>query len=337
MKKITLEKGQYNYLKDNPEEALKVLKVIRLEIRTVVRPVLFSSLQKMENAQRILAQAGSELEKARDELEKARDELEKARDELNAFEALHPNAFFEEGNQKEYFTFLTQQVEKREAALKDREAALIELRNKPTSGKKRSRSASSRSGGGLSQDAFRQRVVARDKVCVISGMGQEYCQAAHIIAQCNFTVNDTQAKKLWDERFPNCCNEQDHRVMDVRNGILLSLPIHKAFDNFDLTIRKDDNVYKVETQTLNGSAEIHAYNDHTIEFNKELQHEWPREEFLKFHNECFEDRRVQLTAAAEEYGSDNEDSYPETLAEVVESVRKSKTWLSNTDLNQIPA
>jgi hypothetical protein len=44
---------------------------------------------------------------------------------------------------------------------KDREAALIELAKMnagisiPTSGKKRSRSASSRSSGGLSQDAFR--------------------------------------------------------------------------------------------------------------------------------------------------------------------------------------
>ena len=205
--------------------------------------------------------------------------------------------------------------------------------SKPTSGKKRSRSASSRSSGGLSQDAFRQRVVARDKVCVISGERELNCQAAHIIAKCNFTVGDTQAKKLWDERFASCCENPAHRVMDIRNGLLLWNPIHTAFDNFDLTIRKNGAVYKVETQTLTGSAEIHAYNDHTIEFNKELQREWPREEFLKFHNECFEDRKVQLTAAAEEYGSDNEDSYPE----VVESVRKSKTWLSNTDLDQITA
>jgi hypothetical protein len=180
-------------------------------------------------------------------------------------------------------------------------------------------------------------VVSRDKVCVISGKEQESCQAAHIIAKCNFTVGDTQAKKLWDERFANCCENPDFRVMDIRNGLLLWNPIHTAFDNFDLTILKNGAIYKVQTQILTGSQQIHAYNGKTIEFNKELQHEWPREEFLKFHNECFEDRRVQLTAAAEEYGSDNEDSYPETLAELAESVRKSKTWLSNTDLNQITA
>ncbi len=300
----------------------------------------------MESAPTRLAQADSELQKASDELQKASDELQKAREKLNAFEALHPNAFFEEGNQKEYFTFLTQQVEKRAAELKDREAALIELAKletqraesakPPSNSKKRARSGSSQSGQ-LTQVSFRQRVVSRDKVCVISGEREVNCQAAHIIAKCNFTVGDTQAKKLWDERFANCCENPEFRVMDTRNGLLLWNPIHTAFDSFDLTIRKADNVYKVETQPLSGSADIHAYNGKTIEFNKELQHEWPREEFLKFHNECFDEKGVQLTAAAEEYGSDNEDSYPETLAEVVESVRKSKIWLSNTDLNQIPA
>ena len=50
------------------------------------------------------------------------------------------------------------------------------------------------------------------------------------------------------------------------------------------------------------------------------------EEFLKFHNECFDDKKVALTAAAEEY-SDEEEEYKEAL---LESVKKSKIWLDQT-------
>jgi phosphoglycerate-specific signal transduction histidine kinase len=71
----------------------------------------------MENAQRILAQAGSELEKARDE-------LQKAREKLTFFETEPQVPSFFGGNQNQYFTFLTQQVKDRAAELKDREAAL---------------------------------------------------------------------------------------------------------------------------------------------------------------------------------------------------------------------
>ena len=274
---------------------------------------------------------------AAEEVNKARKELDNAREELNTFKADNPKAFFDI-EKKEYFTFLTQQVKDREAELKDREAELkdraasqLEFQKtentKPPSGSKRARSGSSKSTQ-LSQPSFRQRIIVRDKVCVITGKEQESCQAAHIIAKCNFTINDIQAKKLWDERFPGCCDNPEHRVMDVRNGLLLWNPIHTAFDNFELTLRKEGNVFKVETQTLIGSELIHSYNGNTIKFNAERRHEWPREEFLKFHNECFDDRSVALRAAAEEYSDEEEYEYRE-------SVKKSKVWLNKQGKYQI--
>ena len=201
---------------------------------------------------------------------------------------------------------------------------------KPPSGNKRARSESSQSTQ-LTQSSFRQRVVQRDKVCALSLVDSKFCEAAHIIAKCNFTVNDIQAKKLWDQKFPNCCDNPEHRVMDIRNGILLAKWIHDAFDIYDITIRKEGAIYKVETQVIVGCPELLSYNGKTIRFDSDKQHEWPREEFLNFHNECFDDKRVLLEAAAEEY---SDQDYEETLAERAESVQKSNNWL-RTAANQI--
>jgi HNH endonuclease len=269
---------------------------------------------------------------AAEEVNKARKELDKVREELNNFKAIQQVPSYFEDSTTEYFLFLTQQVKDRAAELKDREAALIALAqlefqkaesSKPPSNK-RARSGSSQSTQ-LTQTSFRQRIVARDGVCLITGKEQESCQAAHIIAKCNFNIYDIQANKLWDERFPNCCDNPEHRVMDTRNGLLLWNPIHTAFDNFELTIRKEENIFKVETQDFIGSQLIHSFNGRTIQFNSERRHEWPREEFLKFHNECFDARSVALKAAAEE--SSDDEQYQETLAE---SVKKSKVWLEQT-------
>jgi hypothetical protein len=267
---------------------------------------------------------------AAEEVNKAIKELDNAREDLNTFKAENPMAFFDI-EKKEYLTFLTQQVKDRAAELEKREAALISLsqlefqkteNSKPPSGSKRARSGSSKSTQ-LSQSSFRQRIVARDKVCVISGEKAENCQAAHIIAKCNFTIHDIQANKLWDERFPNCCATPELRVMDVRNGLLLWNPIHTAFGNFELTIRKEGDVFKVVTQIIVGSQLIHSFNGRIIQFDPERG---PREEFLKFHNECFDDRSAALRAAAEEYSDEEEYEDRESV----------KVWLgeiSNPSLN----
>jgi len=269
----------------------------------------------MDYSQRILA--------AEEQVNKASKEVDRARDELNSFKASQQVPPYFEGGSKEYFTFLNQQVKDRELTLKDRTAELItfsQLEIQTSSGNKRARSRSSQSGQ-LTQPVFRQRIVARDNVCVITGVGQEHCQAAHIVAQRNFTINDIQANTLWDDKFPGCCDNPEHRVMDVRNGLLLSNPLHTAFDNFEFTIRKDGDSYKVETQTLVGSRLIDSLNGRIVEFNPERRHEWPRDEFLQFHNRCFEIKSIALRAAAEECS--DEEEYDERL----ESVKKSKIWL----------
>ena len=174
----------------------------------------------------------------------------------------------------------------------------------------------------------------RDQNCVISGVSADFCEAAHIVAKCNFTVNDFQAKKLWDERFPNCCANEEHRVMDVRNGILLSMPIHKAFDKFQFTIRKLENdKFAVELDPF--TAPKHMYSIETkkiFKLDPKKKTDWPGEEFLKFHNECFDAKKAKMMAAADEYGSDYDDSN-ETIAIMAESIKKAHYWRASVEVD----
>jgi hypothetical protein len=161
-------------------------------------------------------------------------------------------------------------------------------------------------------------------------MSEEYCEAAHIVAKCNFAVNDFQAKKLWDERFPNSCAIQEHRVMDVRNGILLSAPIHKAFDSFEFTIRKGENgQFRVETDPFTVPKILDSVNMKKIFKIDSNKKDWPGEDFLKFHNECFEAKveMAKMKAAADEYDSDHDESN-ETVAVMAESIKKAQEWLT---------
>jgi hypothetical protein len=178
-------------------------------------------------------------------------------------------------------------------------------------------------GSGMSQPAFRTRIVERDQKCAISGMDANYCEACHIVPKRIFQKNGIPEKKLWDKQFPNGCVQPDYRVMDVRNGILLSVPIHHAFDSFDLTIVKTKSLkFKVLTNPFADlSAEISNYDGIEIQFNPDKPNEWPGDLFLRFHNECYEAKKENLRAAAEP--SDN--SF-QTLAELNCSVSKVESW-----------
>lgn len=277
---------------------------------------------------------------AAEEVNKARKELDKAREELNSFKADNPKAFFDI-EKKEYFTFLTQQVEKREAALKDRAAELIALaqiereeRGQNNSKKRKAASMTSRSSGGeLNQDSFRKRLLDRDIECVLTGRGKLECDACHIVPWVYFQRHDLIGKKVFDIVFPFSCDNPEYRIMDVRNGILMWHVLHNSFDKFDFTIIKIRGIYTVKTLEEHEFEEgmdkellktVFGLNGKNITFNTDRQNEWPGDKFLKFHNECFDARRVAFRAAAEEY-PDNE--YDETLAE---SIKKSKVWLEQT-------
>jgi hypothetical protein len=70
-----------------------------------------------------------------------------------------------------------------------------------------------------------------------------------------------------------------------------------------------------------------AYANKTFQFDPNLRYQWPHEDFLKFHNECFEAEMTKLQGAADEYDSDQDDSN-ETVAVVSESIKKSEEWLT---------
>jgi hypothetical protein len=69
--------------------------------------------------------------RAEEEVFKAGKELDKARAKLESFENIQQVPSYFEGSPNEFFSFLTQQVEKRAAELKDRAAELINLAKAP--------------------------------------------------------------------------------------------------------------------------------------------------------------------------------------------------------------
>jgi hypothetical protein len=152
-------------------------------------------------------------------------------------------------------------------------------------------------------------------------------------------------KKVFDAALPYSCNNPEHRIMDVRNGILMSRPLHASFDKFEFTIFKTENGYVIKTldqhelpeeksvadKKLKGS--LISYNGKEIHFDPEKKNEWPGSVFLKFHNECFHIKRENMKAA-QNY---DEESYDETIVERAESIAKVEKWFSVTDDPEILA
>ena len=68
------------------------------------------------------------------------------------------------------------------------------------------------------------------------------------------------------------------------------------------------------------------------------QNEWPGEKFLKFHNECFYQKKedMKLKAQAEAQELKEYDSGQTLIAERLESSLKVKSWFSVADFTEIP-
>ena len=86
--------------------------------------------------------------------------------------------------------------------------------------------------------SFKERLVARDRgACVITGKTQ-HTQAAHIVALAYWAV----AKR---NRLPSSVteviNNLQHNIDSVRNGLLLSPDLHKAFDAGEVVIKYECN------------------------------------------------------------------------------------------------
>jgi hypothetical protein len=133
--------------------------------------------------------------------------------------------------------------------------------------------------------------------------------------------------------------------MDVRNGILMSRPLHASFDKFEFTIFKTENCYVVETLGLDELPDAKSVADKEFQdlltslkgkeiyFDPDNPNEWPGSVFLKFHNECFHIKRENMKAA-QNY---DEESYDETIVERAESIAKVEKWFSVTDDPEILA
>ena len=289
---------------------------------------------------------------AQEEVVNARKELARAREELNSFKADPQLPSYVQGTTATYFTFLTEQVDKRVTELKDREIALEKEREGASKKRKAGSTASSRGTGQLSQDSFRKRLLERDSSCVLTGKGKYECAACHIVPWVYFQKDDFIGKKIFDIVFPSSCDDPDHRIMDVRNGILMWHPLHTAFDKFYFTIIRSETstdptyiVKTLEEDVLKADGVdddliniINPLNGKVLQFNRNKPNERPGEKFLQFHNECFEAKKqLLLKAAADEYDSDYDDSN-ETVAVMAESIKKAHYWLGlDEDDDSCPA
>lgn len=92
------------------------------------------------------------------------------------------------------------------------------------------------------QDVFRDKIVNRDKCCVISSVDEIECESAHIIP-LNVETN-----------------------YDIDNGILLSSSLHKMFDKYMWTINPTTLKIEISKKILNKNSICNQYDDQHIKF-----------------------------------------------------------------------
>ncbi|TPX52175.1 hypothetical protein CcCBS67573_g09920 [Chytriomyces confervae] len=146
------------------------------------------------------------------------------------------------------------------------------------------------------QAAFKDKIVARDQRCVLTGSEPITCEAAHIIPWRFHRDNEAQ----WEQEYePHCRNPSD-AAFDVRNGILLRNDLNRLYDLHLFTIEFSAGEYQVTVSELDKwiSAELQSYDGKIVAFTGNPD-EWPAVEFLKHHNRIFKFRQKKLKAAAE--------------------------------------
>ncbi|KAI9333701.1 hypothetical protein BDR26DRAFT_921232 [Obelidium mucronatum] len=170
---------------------------------------------------------------------------------------------------------------------------LLEDSDKSSSISKRS-SVSTTSRDPKKQAAFKEKVVARDRKCTLTGSKPKSCDAAHIIP---WTFHRDNAV-LWTQLYqPYCFNPLD-ADFDVRNGILLRDDLNGLFDMYLFTISAVDYRVIVSVFDERVPPELDNLKDKIIKFIGN-QNQWPAPEFLKHHNDIFAFRQEKLKAAAE--------------------------------------
>ena len=165
--------------------------------------------------------------------------------------------------------------------------------------KQSSISDSRRSSAGhnsTNQNEFREKLISRDKVCVISG--DETVEACHIIPY-HFTLENSG---IWAQKYNQFCFNQDEGTYDVRNGILLSKYFHNRFDKYQFTIIFEENLYKIKVGEIPmpglENGKVLSFPTGKDSNGNEWKDQWPAPEFLKWHNDNF-DKNFKLKAGAD--------------------------------------
>ena len=113
------------------------------------------------------------------------------------------------------------------------------------------------------QRKFRKELENRYNFCIITGRGEEFYEACHIVPFC----------------------ESDNKNMyDINNGILLSSELHKLFDKHLISINDNKVVISNKILINSNNIDIIKYNGKQLYLNKETC------ENLKQHYKIFLDK-----------------------------------------------
>lgn len=105
------------------------------------------------------------------------------------------------------------------------------------------------------QVKFRNRLIARDKTCVISNAHECECEAAHIVPY----------------------NEK--KIFHISNGLLMSASLHKLFDQYLFSINEDDII--VCDINLNSNISIAPYVGNKVRIPEETKN-YIKEHYRKY-------------------------------------------------------
>ena len=146
------------------------------------------------------------------------------------------------------------------------------------------------------QQKFRDRLIERDTVCVVSSLAT--FEAAHIVP---YSLS-ARFPEVWERHYQRYCLDPNDGIDDVRNGLLLSPTLHKLFDSYLFTIVFMNGVYRVKKSGLFPTPDL---EEKELQFNGDRTR-WPAPELLAYHNDRFEKKRLE--AAAEPKDSERQDS-----------------------------
>lgn len=98
------------------------------------------------------------------------------------------------------------------------------------------------------QKIMRNKVIKRDKKCILTGEDEDVCEAAHIKPESNCSIMEN---------------------LDLDNYILLSANMHKRFDNYLWSINPD--TFNIVISKKNKSDTLNKYNNVHLNLSKNMK------------------------------------------------------------------